>query len=261
MGFKAIIFFFSTKVKNEIDLFCKKDQLIDFSLSQFKKAYFKIVLKHYPVQYYTQSFTFFENIFVIKKGTFIPRQETEFLLSWCYQNNLIDKAIEIVELCSGSGAIINSIALKSNQDNQKRLIGIEKFQKPYKIGLLNQKKFNTNVIFYKKDIFKIKKNFFQNTDLIICNPPYVNVKSKDWDKTILFEPKKALFAKKNGLVFYYRFFNEYYPYLKVNAKIVFEIGYLQKKHLSFFLKQKNILHFSFHKDLDTNFRILYVTKR
>lgn len=256
---KKILLHISNLITNDSDIFFERNSQIDFLEKKFKKLFHKVINKNYPVEYLCKSVDFYGNTFYIRKGVFIPRQETEFIVDYLIKNNYIkNENFNILEFCSGSGAISNSLAIKfPNVD----IIAFEKSMMPFLISNINKKKLKiNNVKFYKKDIFKISSKFLKETNLIVCNPPYID-KSEYLPLNVLKEPKKALFAKDHGLYYYKKILDKYYGELQVGTKIVFEIGYKQKDSLITFLESKKINHFSFLKDMDGNYRILIVEKK
>lgn len=257
--FNNLIFYYSKTITNEVDLLLKKNEPIDFDNVKFFKNYNKVILENYPLEYITHKKNFYGYDFYIKKGVLVPRQETEYIISWIIENKLLDDKKTVIDLCTGSGAIANVISLlKPNL----KVYGIEKYKTPYSVALKNKKIHNTNVDFICSDIFDLSNNFYNKADFVICNPPYIDKNDKNVDLSTKFEPKKALFAKEKGYFFYHYFFKEIVKYFHSNTTFVFEIGFNMKKKLEEFLKlNQNLKTFSFHKDLDNNYRILFAIKK
>ncbi|WPL40310.1 peptide chain release factor N(5)-glutamine methyltransferase [Malacoplasma iowae] len=251
-----IIYYLSKKVKNKTDLITNDSSLIDFDVKYFLNIYNKVFYKNVPIEYITNKFTFLNEEYFICKGVFIPRPETEFLVSTIIEKNILDNKNNILDLCSGSGVIANSLAIKYND---KYICGVEKKIIPFNVSKYNAKikKLKTN--FVRKDVFKLGNNFVSNFDAIVCNPPYV---SNDFSisKWVKKEPRNALFAKDEGLYFYKKIINDYYHSLKKNTILIFEIGYDQKEKLEEFLNSQNITSFYFIKDLNKIDRILIINK-
>ncbi|WP_044891182.1 peptide chain release factor N(5)-glutamine methyltransferase [Malacoplasma penetrans] len=256
---KELILFNSKIIENSSDIFFEKDTEIDFEYKKILKQLNKVLNKNIPVQYITKSFSFYGLSFFIKKGCFVPRQETEYMLDWAVkQKKLIDKKY-ILDLCSGSGVLANTISyIKKNKD--AIVIGVEKNRTPYKVGVKNQRNLKLKTQFIKSDIFKIDRSHYEKCDFIICNPPYIDKNDPNVDPSTKCEPKQALFAPQNGYYFYFRFLSEIYPILANGTEIIFEIGFNQKEEIEKFLIKNNITVFKFLKDLDDKDRVLYIKK-
>lgn len=251
-----IVYYLSKIVKNRADLISCDSSLIDFDIKDFLKIYNKVFYKNYPIEYITNKFIFLGNDYFICKNVFIPRPETEFLVNYIIENNIILNKSNILDLCSGSGIIANSLAICYND---KFICGIEKNRVPFKVAKYNAKLKKLNTCFFHKDIFKLKNNFVSQFDVIICNPPYVDSRF-EISKWVKKEPKKAIFAKENGLYFYKRIIKDFYSYLKKDSILIFEIGYDQKESIQSFLKEQKINNFYFIKDMNKIDRILIIKK-
>lgn len=256
---KKILIHISKKINEDSDIFFERNSEIDFSEKKFTKLFNKVLIKNYPVEYLTKSIDFYGNNFYIRKNVFIPRQETEYLLDYLIKNDYVsNQNFTVLEFCSGSGCISNSLGIIYPNIN---IFAFEKKIIPFLVSLKNKKNFKVNSVkFYKKNIFNISNDFLEKANLIICNPPYIS-KDEYVPKNVLKEPKKALFAKDDGLYFYKNILKKYYPLVKKNSFFAFEIGYKQKDKLIGFLEEIKINDFSFLKDMDGNYRILLVKKR
>lgn len=251
-----IIYYLSKKVKNRTDLISHDSSLIDFDVKEFLKIYNKVFYKNIPIEYITNRFTFLNQEYFICKGVFIPRPETEFLVNYIIENKLIENKNSVIDFCSGSGVIANSLAI---QYNNIYICGVEKNIIPFNVSKYNAKLKKIRTHFIKKDIFKLGKDFVSKFDVIICNPPYVS-SSFNISKWVKKEPKQALFAKDEGLYFYKKIINDYYRSFKIGTILIFEIGYDQKEKLESFLHELNINNFSFIKDINKIDRILIINK-
>lgn len=253
-----LIFFYSQKVKNEIDLILNSESEIDFDFDKFITSFKKVYEDNYPVQYITSKCYFYNKEFIIKENVFIPRQETEFILDWIINNNLLEGVNKAIDLCSGSGAFTNSLALKYPH---LMVCGIEKHDDPYKVSLLNKQKHNTNVNFIQEDIFNLSCDFIKDFDFIFCNPPYIDKEDVYIDISTKYEPKTALFADNKGYKYYFDILDKYWNCLKPNTKLVFEIGFNQEFVLNSKINKLTLLKSKvFVKDLDKNCRILFLKK-
>ncbi|MDK2886075.1 MAG: release factor glutamine methyltransferase [Thermosipho sp. (in: thermotogales)] len=203
----------------------------------------------YPIQYIVKGKEFYKNWFYVDEGVLIPRQETELL---------VEKAIEfiekynvkkIAEIGVGSGAIIISILIETKTIG----FGTDISDKAIEITKINAKRFKVeDRLFIKKGPFL--EPFVENyndIELIISNPPYVR-EDAILPREVLWEPKEALYAGKDGLEFYRKFLNMY----DLSGKIVLmEIGHDQG---DFFRK----LGWNVIKDYSNNDRIaIFIDRR
>lgn len=108
---------------------------------------------------------------------------------------------------------------------------------------------------FQSDIFsKIKKKY----DIILTNPPYIafGQKNKVQKSVLGFEPKKALFAKNQGLYFIEKFLSQAKNHLAEGGVIYLEFGYNQKKAIEKLLKKFGYQNFAFHRDQFAKYRFL-----
>jgi len=219
---------------------------------RFSKYYLK---KRLPIQYILGYTNFLNNKIFISKGVLIPRFETEEVVLKALE--IIKKDFfnnpRIVDIGTGSGAI--SIALKKALDTSL----IEALDISHKALKLTRK----NALFNKVDIKVYKSNLLKNVkgkiDVIISNPPYISKDEFVEEIVLKNEPKKALFAKENGLYYYEKILKE--AVFKVNKKfaIIFEIAY-NKKDLMLALGKKYFPNsiIEFYKDINQNDRIMVI---
>lgn len=191
----------------------------------------------------------------LKKNVFIPQYDTEGLVDLILTKEKDQKGIEIG---IGSGAIILSI-LK----NSKNIVdGIDINKKAIRLTNLNAKKNNLDfkkINLLKKNVFKIKNNL--DYDFLVANPPYISYDDQKITKEVKkIQPKKALFAKENGLYFYKYLIKNNNKFLKENGRMYFEIGMDQDQDLKKYLINFEKLHFYFVKDLNNINRYLVIKK-
>ncbi|MDE6082488.1 MAG: HemK family protein methyltransferase, partial [Malacoplasma sp.] len=215
---KELILFNSKVVKNSSDIFFESKTKIDFDYKKIVKQLNRVLIKNFPVQYITKKFSFFGIDYYINKKVFVPRMETEYMLDWVVTNKLLDNKKYILDLCSGSGVLANTIAYIKKK-KKVDVFGIEKHFFPYKVALKNAKKYNLKTHFIKSDVFKLNKIYFEKCDFIICNPPYISYQDLNVDKSTSKEPKTALYAKEDGYYFYFEFINKIFPILKKETTI------------------------------------------
>jgi release factor glutamine methyltransferase len=215
------------------------EALLNFQASIQRRA-----LKE-PVAYITCAKGFYGFDFTVSQDVLIPRPDSEIIVQTAIEiASNFKEPCQIIDLCTGSGALIISVLSTLNNDIFFGT-GVDISEKALKIAEINKAKIfpSKNLSFINADI----KNFEINADIIISNPPYIpseeiqtleeNVKN--------FEPKIALDGGKDGLYFY-RIIAERAKKAKF---VILEIGAGQAKDVSdIFLKEDYKLH-SIHQDL------------
>ncbi|MCV3753380.1 peptide chain release factor N(5)-glutamine methyltransferase [Mycoplasma enhydrae] len=186
------------------------------------KKELKLLKKDYPVQKII-GYQTMQNVHIdIRYNVLIPRYETEELIIESY--NYINKYSNVLDLCCGSGFI--GLAIAKNIGCSVTLSDISK--QAIKQTKLNIKINNLN------NCKTIRSNLFTNLneryDLIISNPPYLN-KNHKFAKSLKWEPKKALYAKDNGLFFYKKITELASDFLNENGYLIFEINEYSKDWL------------------------------
>ncbi|NLL73051.1 MAG: peptide chain release factor N(5)-glutamine methyltransferase [Clostridiales bacterium] len=197
--------------------------------------------RHIPLQYITGTQEFMGLEFEVDENVLIPRQDTEILveeiLGICENKSVLD-------LCTGSGCIIISLAKLGNIKNG---VGSDISKKALHIAKRNAKKLNVDLTFKESDLFeKIEGRF----DIIVSNPPYI--KSVDilslMPEVGEHEPRLALDGGEDGLLIYQRIIKELKTYLNPGGHVFFEIGYDQGEALSRMLEDSGFTEIYVKKD-------------
>ena len=190
----------------------------------------------------------------------IPRPETEFWVEILIRRleNIKIRKLNILDLCCGSGCIGIAI-LKHAPKTHVIFADISK-------KALNQTRLNLNLnsiptINYKLLTTNLFKNIPNKTfHLITCNPPYVNPKGP-FNKSILYEPKGALFAPQQGLKYIFKILRTYKKYLSPKGQLWLEFGDNQKDKIKNILEKLGIDNASFYNDQFNKPRYLLVVDR
>lgn len=164
----------------------------------------------WPISQIVNKKEFYSRNFYVNKHVLTPRPETEHLIDIAL-NKLSQKPatthpLRIIDIGTGSGCIAITIALEMTNKNLI-VSSIDTSPKALKVAKYNWKQYKSlttnKVRFYQKDIHTYKTNI--RFDLIISNPPYIPLGhfNKVADDVLKREPKRALFAKNNGLEFYF----------------------------------------------------------
>ena len=217
------------------------------------KDYEKLKNK-YPIQYLIGYVDFYGYKINVNENVLIPRYETEYLIEKLikYSNNIFNKKLNILDLCTGSGTI--GIVLNKELDCNITLSDISK--DALEVAKNNCKLNNIEANIIESDLFD---NIDDKFDIIVSNPPYIAYDGEIDDSVKLYEPNIALYADDNGLYFYKEILNNIKDYLNDKFIIAFEIGYDQGKYLKEYAKDifsdsKIIVE----KDLSNRDRFLFI---
>lgn len=243
--------------KDKIIIYYDKN-ITDIELSKYKKLLDQIV-KGVPIQYIIKKQEFMKLDFYVDENVLIPQPDTEILVEEVIKK-YINKSCEILDLCTGSGAIAVSLAKYIEKSN---ITASDLSKNAIEIAKLNAKNNNVDkkITFIESNMFeKIKYNKF---DVIVSNPPYIE--SDEIAKLSLqvkSEPHMALDGGMDGLDFYRIIIDNSYKYIKDCGNLFLEIGYNQKDKVFNLLKESN--HYEDYyciKDLSENDRAIVATVR
>ena len=192
--------------------------------------------------------------FEVNKKVLSPRMETEILVEEVLKKIKENNAENVLDVCTGSGAIAISIAKNSNCS----VTGSDISKQALAVAKNNAKNNNVNVDFVLSDIFKtLKKN--KKYDIIVSNPPYI--KSQDiekLDKEVKdFDPKLALDGGEDGLDFYRKIIFESVGRLKKNGFLFFELGEGQYKSVKILMENAGFKDTQIVKDYNRIERVIY----
>ena len=227
------------------------------SLRNFKRFVFQRA-RGKPVSYITGTKEFWKFQFKIINGILIPRPDTEIIIENVLEITKFKKKLKILDIGVGSGCILLSILKERKNFNG---IGIDLSKKCIDLSRLNalNLQINNRVKFFKSDIdnFNIGKY-----DLIVSNPPYINqFDLKNLDKDIKnFEPKLALNGGLDGLSEIRKVINKSSELIRLNGKLVIEIGFDQKEKVKKILTSKGFYINKTIKDYANNDRCIISTK-
>ena len=151
-----------------------------------------------PVQYIVGNVDFYGNIIKVNKSVLIPRFETELLVDKSIKkikNIFQDKKIDILDLGTGSGCI--AITLKKEINSNVDALDIS--YEALKVARDNAKDNDVEINFINKDMTTYKEKKY---DVIISNPPYIDLEEEIMEIVKNNEPSLALYADNHGLACY-----------------------------------------------------------
>ena len=204
----------------------QNQSLISASKVDKINAYVKERISGRPLWYIVGNTEFYGFTLDVDERVLIPRPETEELVEHALKD--INENSEVLDLCTGSGAI--AIAVKKLTNAKVTAVDIS--DKAIELAKSNARKNNAKIEFVLSDMFDgIGERKF---DVIISNPPYI--RSDDiqmLDKEVKsFEPVLALDGGNDGLDYYRKIFQNASKYLKNCGVLYLECGINQAQGIA-----------------------------
>lgn len=206
-----------------------------------------------PVDYIIGFTEFLDCKIDLSQKPLIPRPETEYWAEKAIAG--IKENFDILDIFSGSGCI--GIAVLKHVRNAKVCFAEKdkRLLKQIKINLKLNKIDSKKYKLVRSDVFQYVKGKY---DYILANPPYIAEGRRDKiQKSVLkFEPKRALFGGKDGLLFIKTFLGEAKNHLKKEGKIYMEFDSRQKEEIKEILEKIGYKNYQFQKDQFERWRYL-----
>lgn len=214
-----------------------------------------------PLQYIINKQEFMGLEFYVDENVLIPRPDTEILVEETIDISKREGKKNILDLCTGSGAIGISIVNSISECNIT-LSDISKDALEVAKENCIKHKVEDRVTIIQSDLFE---NIDENNkfDIIVSNPPYIKTDViKILDKEVQNEPILALDGGEDGLKIYRRIVNEAYKFLETDGYLCLEIGYDQKDEVIKLIEQTSEYKDIYSKkDLASNDRIVICKKK
>ena len=199
-----------------------------------------------PLAHLTERQHFMGLDYILNKGHYIPRKDTELLaettidlLSEHYASK--DK-VNVLDLCSGIGSVALAIA---HYCKNTQVYGSDIYQPAIAAAEINAKHFglDNSVRFVKADMFDQFElmDLKGIVDVIVCAPPYISSsKVKQMPREISeHEPTEAFDAGPFGLSIFNQLIAKSPEYLRNNGYLIFECGSGQGEFLAKRLKSND----------------------
>ena len=245
----------SLKISKEKLILNLKEKISDENyinfLSKLKRRKFKE-----PIAYIIKKKEFWKNEFYLDQNVLIPRPETEHLVEETLKMIPKFHKKKILEIGVGSGCLVISI-LKERQLCSADAIDSSK--KAVKIANVNAKlhQINNRIKIFKSDVDNYNVGKY---DLIVSNPPYIDKHQLKYLGVSEYEPHSALNGGINGTEVLMKVVVKASQLLKVNGKLIIEIGKNQKYKMIKFLKSNNFFVKNIIKDLSGHDRCIISVK-
>lgn len=253
-----------------IDLYLRYDQpLCSDELTCFK-ALIKRRVKREPVAYIVGVKEFWSMDFILTRNVLIPRPETECLVEAAISvlpqdsnQNAQDKPRRILELGTGSGAIILALASQRTEhlffasDCSLQAVALAK-ENARRHGL------DKAVDFFCGDWLAPISNDRHRFDMIISNPPYIRTRDigRLQPEIYKYEPIAALDGDQDGLWCLRLIIDDAYRFLNPGGSLILEIGHDQKTEVKKIIDRcGNYAKVVFKKDYSGWDRVVQMQKK
>jgi len=203
------------------------------------KELIKRRLKGVPLAHLTERQNFMGLDYIVNKGLYIPRKETELLAGTAIELVLKDYSVQskvkVIDLCTGIGTIALAIA---HFCKNSIVFGSDIYKPAIEAAIINTKHFGleNQASFYNADMFDPFESLDlkNKVDIIVSAPPYIStVKVKQMAKEIAdHEPSEAFDAGPFGLSIFNKLISISPDYLCNNGYLIFECGLGQGEYLA-----------------------------
>ncbi len=186
-----------------------------------------------PLQFILEESWFFGRKFFVSPAVMVPTPETELLcetaIGFIKEKNIV--APKVIDLGVGSGVIGVTLALEVKDINVTALdISAEALEVAKKNAV--DLKASDKISFIESDYFANVPDG-ERYDLILANPPYISEEEyKELPPEVLADPKVSLTSDHDGLGAAMTILRDAPKYLKLDGRIMFEIGYNQAEKVA-----------------------------
>lgn len=180
-----------------------------------------------PLAYILGSKEFYSLEFEVTPSVLIPRPETEFLVAAALEFAAQRPAVRLLDIGTGSGAIAISIAVNAPRAS---VVATDIDESALEVARRNVARHHAEdrVVLRLADIFEPLDGSaaLGNFDLIVSNPPYVNISAIDSlaPEVREFEPPAALFTGTGALECYMRIGSGACEHLNRGGALMVEVG-------------------------------------
>lgn len=218
-----------------IDLYLRYDQPLNpDELARFKTLVRRRMARE-PVAYITGVKEFWSLELRVTPDVLIPRPETECLVEAALAQARAmppSRPLRILDLCTGSGAIIIALATQRPDDC---LIASDVSPEAIAVARENTRRHGLDDRIHLVAADWLSAFGFQKQpfDLIVSNPPYIDAEAfKTLQPEVRdHEPRRALDGRHGGLMCLERILNDAHRFLKADGYLLLEIGHDQRARL------------------------------
>ena len=179
-----------------------------------------------PLAYVLGEWEFYGMTLYVDHNVLIPRDDTCAVTELAIKKALfLEQAPRILDLCTGSGCIGLAVASRV-RDARITLADISRDALAVAKKNITAQHQTARVKCVQANALEKPAAFLGKFDMIISNPPYIDVKDmEELDTSVKdFEPHLALFGGNDGLDFYRAITKNYAEALKPGGYLCFEFG-------------------------------------
>ncbi len=196
---------------------------------------------HEPIEYITNSVSFYSQEFYVDSGALIPRPETELLIDALLQRIDHEAPLRICEVGVGSGII--SVVLAQHLPNA-HIIAVDISEAALHVTRKNLRRFGleSRIELRRSDLLDA---VHEPIDVLVSNPPYIAADAP-LEQNLAYEPQNALFGGDVG--------DEMIRQLCDLAQkrqiplFACEMGYDQKEKVEAYMRKREGTVLEFYKD-------------
>ncbi len=188
-----------------------------------------------PIAHLTGQKEFYGLDFFVNEKVLCPRPETEKLIDLALQYAKNHQVKKVIDIGTGSGCIAISIAKNLPQTE---VWASDTSRKALSIAKRNIQNLDAKNIKLKKA--SLLKGLPKDADLIVANLPYVDKQDSNKLLLVKFEPRKAIFAKEQGLAIYKKLLIQFAQYPNQKTPLLCEASIGQGQTMREFSKTQGL---------------------
>jgi release factor glutamine methyltransferase len=192
-----------------------------------------------PVAYIVGEREFYGMQFRVNPAVLIPRPESELLIDEALRCVGDRTSLSVLDLGTGSGCLSVVLAKKLRSAGVgAAILAVDSSEDALVVAAQNAKRHGVEgaIEFVKSDWYSAIDSTSGRFDLIVANPPYVDV-TEPLQNDLLFEPSQALFSEDGGLRDTMRIVEGAEKFLNPSGVMLCEVGADKTERLSELLKK------------------------
>ncbi|MDP1864279.1 MAG: peptide chain release factor N(5)-glutamine methyltransferase [Thiobacillus sp.] len=211
------------------------DALSDTQITTFQSLLSRR-LEGQPIAYLVGTREFYGRPFLVTPDVLIPRPDTELLVELALEHIPPDRAMDILDLGTGSGCIAITLALERPS---ARITASDRSTAALDVAHRNAEHLGARVEFMTSNWFAAFSG--RKFDLIVSNPPYVAAADPHLTRgDVRFEPLSALTAGQDGLDDLRQLTRSAREHLQADGTLLLEHGYDQAEAVQDLLQTHGI---------------------
>lgn len=176
-----------------------------------------------PIQYLTNTAYFYGLEFYVDQNVLIPRPETEYMVEQALQFlRLLKRPTVVADIGTGSGNIIVAIAKHLDGQYPVKFFATDISPQALEVAKKNAKTHQVDklITFYEGNLLEPLQ---EPLDMVVANLPYIPEDLYGmFDPQTKWEPKIALIAGKDGMLYYNQLFEQIPLKLKKDGLLLYE---------------------------------------